>query len=205
MKSLHQLRLKGVARYGQEMTNCWLHLVLQLVLRAGCVGGCLDSSSITSGLVLGAFMSRMFKAVYMHSETFIPFVWHVGTMPVNPWQHWLCRSLVLQYSMFWTTCMNPHGTKKKKMNVDQAMISKIKSNLAPRWNEMPLQYISNHCQRAQRSPSCFVKVTGTGIGCFDNMLPKYVTSTDDGLPKLCPINKQRVGQCDIQSLLITWQ
>lgn len=80
------------------------------------------------------------------------------------------------------------------MNVDQAKIKKI--NGGQTWPPDDIKCLlntSNYWQRAQTSPSCLAKVTGIGIGCFDNMLPKYVTSTDDSLPKLCPINKQLVA------------
>lgn len=69
------------------------------------------------------------------------------------------------------------------MNVDQAKINKINGGQNQPPDDMKcLLNISNYCQREQTRSSCFVNVTGTGTGCFDNMLTKYVTSTDGSLP-----------------------
>lgn len=82
-------------------------------------------TSIRSGLVLGAFVSCMFGALYMLSETFIPFVWFVWACENNAiqtWQHWKCGSLstgtsaTIQYvrpdNAIWPTDMKRKEKKK---------------------------------------------------------------------------------------------
>lgn len=83
MESLSQLRLRRVARHGKEIQtvdctsfNCMCGRML------------LCFTSIRSGLVLGAFVSCMFGALYMLFETFIPFVWFVWACENNAIQTW---------------------------------------------------------------------------------------------------------------------
>lgn len=117
-----------------------------------CVGGCLASRLDWSLLHLRHACLQQFICVQKHLLLFVRFVWACEDNAIRTWQHRQCRSL----STLEVCCNTVCRSRQCNLNVDRAEINKIhRGQTWPPGDMKGLLNISNYCQRAQRSLSCF--------------------------------------------------